>query len=513
MDRVGVIVEETSPRDFFFRVDKDAIVGEHEYIVVKMEDAVSGVRKNVEVLAEVIETGVKNPTSKENVVASDMKIAGRYEYQICMAEILGYVEDGRFYRPKTAPHPSSEVYRADDEMLKNFFKGEAERLPIYIGSLIHRPNVKVPIHLNEMQFHLGIFAQTRAGKSYLSGKFIEEILMNTYFPVVVIDIHGDYVKMNELVDGGIHSSFNTVVYYPPGAVKIEGVSAKTETLNISPKEMPTDALINIIGRSLGDLQVAVLTEVIEGLKKEKESFGLEDIREKVENRVDATDKSQEKARLLKILMRINALERRGVKLPAESIPIDNLLNTKTLSIISLNGMRGYIQDIYASLIIDLLFQYLIEIRYTEKWTPVFLFIEEAHRVASPEGSRYSVETISTAIREGAKFGLYLTLISQRPRSIAPDIMANIGNYAVLRITNRQDQNIIESASESFSERFIKDLPSLNQGEAVLVGPYTPLPAQIKVLNRTTKHYGVTPNLYKENKRLKNERENALKENW
>ena len=35
-------------------------------------------------------------------------------------------------------------------------------------------------------------------------------------------------------------------------------------------------------------------------------------------------------------------------------------------------------------------------------------------------------TISTAIREVSKFGLFLTLISQRPRNIDPDILSTAG---------------------------------------------------------------------------------------
>ncbi|MGC8850168.1 MAG: hypothetical protein ACP5QI_06825, partial [Candidatus Bathyarchaeia archaeon] len=61
-------------------------------------------------------------------------------------------------------------------------------------------------------------------------------------------------------------------------------------------------------------------------------------------------------------------------------------------------------------------------------------------------------------------------------------------------TNAQDQYMIENASESFSHRLVEDLPSLNQGEAVLVGPFVPLPAHIMTLKRKTMHYGVTPNL-------------------
>jgi DNA helicase HerA-like ATPase len=165
-------------------------------------------------------------------------------------------------------------------------------------------------------------------------------------------------------------------------------------------------------------------------------------------------------------------------------------------VICLNGLRSRIQDAYCSIIIDLIFRHILSTRAEKaRFLPVFLFVEEAHRVASKTGgSRYAVRTVSTAVREGAKFGLFLTLISQRPRSIDPDILSNIGNYAVFRITNAQDQYMIENASESFSHRLIEDLPGLNQGEAVLVGPFVPLPAHIMTLKRMTMHHGVTPNL-------------------
>ena len=142
-----------------------------------------------------------------------------------------------------------------------------------------------------------------------------------------------------------------------------------------------------------------------------------------------------------------------------------------------------------------------------------MFIEEAHRVASKDSSRYAVRAVSTAIMEGAKFGLFITLISQRPRSIDPDILANVGNYAVLKIVNRQDQSMIESASESFSQRLVEDLPSLNQGEAVLVGPFTPLPVQVKVGTRRTVHKGVTPRLKELDQAIGEALKKARKERW
>ena len=62
-----------------------------------------------------------------------------------------------------------------------------------------------------------------------------------------------------------------------------------------------------------------------------------------------------------------------------------------------------------------------------------------------------------------------------------------------------DTNIILLVSpwppqESFSEDLLGDIPGLEQGEAVLVGPYVPI--MIKTATRETRHGGRTPDIYR-----------------
>ena len=84
---------------------------------------------------------------------------------------------------------------------------------------------------------------------------------------------------------------------------------------------------------------------------------------------------------------------------------------------------------------------------------------------------------------------------QRPHRLDPDILANCSNLAVLRVVNSQDQRTIQAASESFSEDLLGDLPALEQGEAVLVGPYVPVPVMVRTATRETRHGGTTPDVY------------------
>jgi DNA helicase HerA-like ATPase len=507
-ENVGYVLDGATPLQFSFKVEKGLSIPLHEYVVVEID----GGKK---VLAEVVNVGSKNPLASERP-AGETFVSDVYGYEVATVEVLGYMDEmEKLSKPKIAPKPNTVVYKASDEELQKFYSHSEEKIPLFIGNLLHRPNVKVPIFLQDLSFHLGVFAQTRGGKSYLAGVLIEEILTKTYFPVIVIDVHGDYVMMDRFAETNQkHNDFHVTIYYPPGTPKVLGVTAEVKDLKISLNQVENEAFMDMLGR-IGELQEAALREILEELKESGKPFGFADLIEKVKEKIENKEVDAEnKKRFSSLYARMKEAEK-DVKLPAEGLNLQELLQPKTLSIICLRGLRSKVQDAYTAVIVDLIFNN--HVRYFGKdllkAPPTFLFIEEAHRVASKESSRYAVKALSTAIREGAKFGLYLCLISQRPRSISPEIMANIGNYAVLRITNNQDQSIIESASESFSHRLIEDLPALNQGEAVLVGPYVPIPAIVKTQKRRTVHFGATPNLLEIQKRIVNELEKRRKEKW
>jgi len=513
--QVGTVLDGASPLDFPFKVAKEETIPLHEYVTVEVNK-----RK---VLAEVVGVGARNPLVRERIAELGIGGLERFGYEVAVAEVLGFLEDGKVLRPKYAPKPNTPVYLADSRTLQAFYRGDGNKLPVYLGSLLHRDDVLVPIHLQDLSFHIGIFAQTRGGKSYLAGTLIENILKNTNFPVVVIDIHGDYVMMDRFAgDDKKHDKFNVVVYYPPKAPRISGVTADVKELKISPKQMTYEAFFELIG-GLGELQTIRLRNVIKDLINLGKPFSLRDVASRIKGILEESEAreaegrkglpSEEKKRLTSILIRLEDLGEE-IELPAEETPVMEFLKPKTLSVICLRGLRSRIQDAYTGLIVDLIFRNQVaHFGELKKAPPTFVFVEEAHRVAAKEGGKYASKIISTAIREGAKFGLFLALISQRPRNIHPDIMANIGNYAVLRITNAQDQSMIESASESFSHRLVEDLPALNQGEAVLVGPFVPLPAIIKVSRRETVHHGVTPDLAAINKKISQIIEEAKNEKW
>ena len=68
-------------------------------------------------------------------------------------------------------------------------------------------------------------------------------------------------------------------------------------------------------------------------------------------------------------------------------------------------------------------------------------------------------------------------------------LSQCNSQIILRITNTRDQNAIIESSEQLSQSLFQDLPGLNIGEAIVVGPVTKLPVMIRIRQRKTKEGG------------------------
>ena len=112
--------------------------------------------------------------------------------------------------------------------------------------------------------------------------------------------------------------------------------------------------------------------------------------------------------------------------------------------------------------------------------PVFYIIEEAHILAPNKRDSQSKHWIQRVAREGRKFGLGLCLVSQSPKTVDHDALSQMNNMIILRLVEPEDQRHVQSASESLSRDLIDQLPSLNVGEAIVLGLMTKVPTLVKI---------------------------------
>ena len=112
--------------------------------------------------------------------------------------------------------------------------------------------------------------------------------------------------------------------------------------------------------------------------------------------------------------------------------------------------------------------------------PVFVVLEEAHILAPKDRPTMSKLWIGRIAREGRKFGVGLCLVSQRPKGLDVDSLSQVNNMIILKLVEPSDQRHVQQASEQLSEDLLRQLPALNVGEAVIIGPMLPFPAMVKI---------------------------------
>ncbi|MDE8086686.1 ATP-binding protein [Erysipelothrix rhusiopathiae] len=116
-----------------------------------------------------------------------------------------------------------------------------------------------------------------------------------------------------------------------------------------------------------------------------------------------------------------------------------------------------------------------------------LIVDEAHNILSESSKResekwkdYRLEVFEEIIKEGRKFGYFLTISSQRPADISPTIVSQVHNYFIHRLVNDNDLKLLDNTLTSL-DRVSKDsIPNLSPGQTILTGVLFDLPLTIKV---------------------------------
>lgn len=155
-----------------------------------------------------------------------------------------------------------------------------------------------------------------------------------------------------------------------------------------------------------------------------------------------------------------------------------------LAILDLSGVPFEVLDITVGLITRFIYDSMFWGRnesYTGKQRPLLLAYEEAHNYLNKnDNNSYSKLAVEKVFKEGRKFGLGSLVISQRPSEISETILAQVGTYIALRLTNSGDKSIVKSSAPDNLNSLIDLLPSLRTGEAIIVGEAIKIPSRVRI---------------------------------
>lgn len=116
-----------------------------------------------------------------------------------------------------------------------------------------------------------------------------------------------------------------------------------------------------------------------------------------------------------------------------------------------------------------------------------IVIDEAHNILSYQSTResddwkdYRLEVFEEIIKEGRKFGVFMTIASQRPSDISSTIISQLHNYFIHRLVNEKDIEQVNNTISYLDKVSIESLPILSTGVCVLAGQLVELPVVIQV---------------------------------
>lgn len=122
-----------------------------------------------------------------------------------------------------------------------------------------------------------------------------------------------------------------------------------------------------------------------------------------------------------------------------------------------------------------------------------LIIDEAHNILSEQSSReheawrdYRLELFEEIIKEGRKFGMFITLSSQRPADISPTVVSQLHNFFIHRLVNDRDLFLIDNTISTLDSMSKSLIPSLSKGCCIVTGTSFELPmtVQVDILERS-----------------------------
>lgn len=175
------------------------------------------------------------------------------------------------------------------------------------------------------------------------------------------------------------------------------------------------------------------------------------------------------------------------------LQIDNLqednfqemFTEKNISVISLKNVNKDIKMLLPMLIAKISY----DIHRTRfKQDSIFnLIIDEAHNILSENSTiesekwkDYRLDVFEEIVKEGRKFGYYLTIASQRPSDISSTIVSQIHNYFIHRLVNDNDLKLLDRTMTSLDYISKSSIPNLSAGQAIITGVSFDLPVIVKI---------------------------------
>lgn len=499
-DLLGVVIGVTNTGYVLFEGKEPIGLGEYVIITINDKKQILGVVESCFIKSDALEDISNYQEALESkIVAEINKRDKSFKINVKILGLLDLLKQSKVILPEIPPLPGTEVFRANKEDLKEIFNPEDESW-LKIGTLLRNKHVNVKINVNKLATrHLGILAMTGMGKSNLVS-VIAKSISEIPGTMVIFDYHDEYRFLS-------------------------GDNINFVQAQINPRLLTAEKFAEVIEiRDNADIQNSILLKAFDNddLKKKIE----DNFWDFLENNIKEIGIKEKRftTSAERVLDKIKEARRRfnNILIPNSFDPVSHIKEGK-LNIINLIEFTEKQANVAIAFYLEsILYQRKIsKTKNTQSknniekqilfHSPVIVVIEEAH-VFIPKNENTDTKYIASKVaREGRKFGVGLIIVSQRPRSLDPNVLSQMGSLSIMKIVQQEDQSQIWSASEAINAKIIEQLPSLNPGEALFVGQWVNLPSFIKIDEIKERTIGKDPEPVKEWKNTSTNKELSIED--
>jgi hypothetical protein len=374
-------------------------------------------------------------------------------------------------------------------------------MPIHLA--LERDSAKpVLFESSRLAHHSAVLAQSGSGKSFMLGRLVEEILINTKARVVIFDPNSDFIRLRSadpksfsdaklkpwLFPSETLSAFNTVW----SSIRI--VTASNRNLEKSSKlaidwgnldDYEMAAAMNIDLRTDSDLFwcLFLASQFSRDSWDKEEIWDFEHFRDNAEKLVEylLTGRGPKLVKTSPLAQTLRKAIGQQTALRFRAI-VESLAEYQTWRSVGdgetdISGLVPGSDNDVRALVVDLqslstdeektavatrvittiwnrakreLWEAVRDHEKADNRVPTFIVIDEAHNLVPAERGNPSVTRLGNQVvkvaAEGRKYGLQLIVVTQRPRKIDSNVLSECENVVLMKMSNASD---VEFANDVF----------------------------------------------------------------
>jgi uncharacterized protein len=358
--------------------------------------------------------------------------------------------------------------------------------PLRLGTLRGADDVPAVLDARGFNRHTFLCGQSGSGKTYSLGVLLEQLVLHTRLPLLILDPNGDHVHLGR-TDARVDPE--TAAAYAAAAAGIRVLRAADdgdgEPLRIRFSDLG-------IAGAAATLQLDPIADADEynamlhiTTETPRETFGT------VKGAFDAFARSGDPI--------LDTVRKRG-----ENLGVDRMAAWAGTSARSLDELWG--EDRPRAIVADssgfeerreriavavAVLQRLWARRKARR--PLLLVVDEAHDVCpsdpADELQRIAVELFTRIAGEGRKYGIHLLLASQRPDKLPDNVLTQCDNLVLMRVNSAADRAALAERFGFAPPDLVELAGTFGLGQSLVTGRIAPVPLLVQTGARLTPEGG------------------------